>query len=159
MVKPSDTALSEDEPQYPGHWTTGRGRFANVGDRRRHPQKVLVVIIVAGLCLVTAATTLVVTKRTPELDESSATLLAPPESGVPPGVAASGLLQQVPGFSVPSLTPNRHMLVSILKSRTMASAVVERFSFQQRYRAMYLEGPLSGFRARPRSWGQRKASA
>ncbi|OLD47784.1 MAG: hypothetical protein AUI63_03730, partial [Gemmatimonadetes bacterium 13_1_40CM_2_60_3] len=50
-----------------------------------------------------------------------------------------GFLQQIPGIAVPSLTPNRDLLVSVLRSRTVAKAVVERFGLQERYRSRYLE--------------------
>src|SRR5207237_10483574 len=58
------------------------------------------------------------------------------------GPAASGLLQQTAGLSIPSLTPNRDMLVSVLKSQTIARAVVERFRLQERYQAQFLEDTI-----------------
>ncbi len=58
------------------------------------------------------------------------------------GLAAAGLFQQVPMLSTPSLTTNRDMFVGILKSRTVANAVVERFGLQARYRARYLEDAI-----------------
>jgi uncharacterized protein involved in exopolysaccharide biosynthesis len=44
----------------------------------------------------------------------------------------------VPGLSLPSLTPQRDIFVSVLKSRTMAQDVVERFALQERYHAPFL---------------------
>lgn len=103
--------------------------------------------LISGLCLVAVVATFAWTIIQPKIYESTATLLAAKEgtaSGLLGGLAASGILQQVPGLSVPSLTPNRDMLVSILKSRTVAQAVVERFRLQERYRARYLEDAIKG---------------
>ena len=102
--------------------------------------------LIVGLCVVAVVTTFGVTVTTPKVYESTATLLAPKEgggSGLLSGLAASGLLQ-VPGLSVPSLSPNRDMIMSVLKSRTVAQAVVERFRLQERSRARYLEDAVKG---------------
>src|SRR5262245_18630287 len=83
---------------------------------------------------------------TPKIYESTATILVPREgnSNLLTGLAAAtGLLQQVPGLSVPSLTPNRDLLVSVLRSRTVASAVVEKFSLQDRYSVRYFEDAVA----------------
>jgi len=53
----------------------------------------------------------------------------------------------VQGFSLPSLTPNRDMLGNVLKSRTMAQAVVERFHLRERYGSQYLEDAVKRLRA------------
>lgn len=87
------------------------------------------------------------TAMTPKIYESTATLVAPKEStgsGMFGGlVMASGLLQQVPGLlSMPSLASNRDLLVSVLKSRTMAQLVLERFGLQARYRERYQEDAI-----------------
>lgn len=103
--------------------------------------------LILGLCFVAVLTTSIITIRMPKIYESTATLLAPKEGsggGLLGTLAASGLLQQVPGLSIPSLTPTRDMLVSILKSRTVAQSVVERFRLQERYRARYLQDAISG---------------
>jgi tyrosine-protein kinase Etk/Wzc len=104
--------------------------------------------LIGGLCLIALVATLVVSISMPKVYESTATVLAPKEgagSGLLGGLAAaSGLLQQVPGLSMPSLTSNRDMLVSIVKSRTVARAVVERFRLQERYRARYFEDAIKG---------------
>jgi tyrosine-protein kinase Etk/Wzc len=108
--------------------------------------------LIGGLCLIALVATLVVSISMPKVYESTATVLAPKEgagSGLLGGLAAaSGLLQQVPGLSVPSLTPNRDLIVSVLKSRTVAQAVVERFRLQERYRARYLEDAIKGLQGR-----------
>src|SRR5207249_11440768 len=67
-------------------------------------------------------------------------LLVPREAGasfLSGMAAASALLQQVPGLTGPSMTPNRDMLLGILKSRTVAEATVRRFGLQERYRVKY----------------------
>ena len=101
--------------------------------------------LITGLCVLSVLVTLVVTLRSPKIYESTATLLAPKEgtgAGLLGGLAVSGLLQQVPGLSLPSLTANRDMLASILRSRTVAQSVVERFRLQERYGARFLEDAI-----------------
>ncbi len=98
-------------------------------------------IAAIGLAAVVGAGIWVAT--TPRTYESTATIVAPREptgSGVLGSlVVASGLLQQMPAVSVPSLTSNRDLLVSVLKSRTMAQLVLEQFGLQARYRERYQE--------------------
>jgi hypothetical protein len=74
--------------------------------------------------------------------ESTATILAPDERsirglGLATALATSGVAQAVPGLSLPSLTPQRDIFVSILKSRTMAQDVVQRFDLQERFQALF----------------------
>ena len=98
--------------------------------------------MIVAICAATVGVTLVVTVASPKTYQSEAALLVPREGGVVGGLSAlpvSGLLQQIPGLSLPSLTPNRDMLVSILRSQRVAKAVVERFRLQERYR-----GPSTG---------------
>ena len=110
--------------------------------------------MIGGLCLVVLLATFVWTILQPRVYESTAALLAPKEgtgSGFLGGLTASGLLQQVPGplaSSTLSLAPNRDLLVSILKSRTVARATVERFGLQERYRARYLEDAIRALQSR-----------
>lgn len=101
--------------------------------------------LIGGLCLVTVLATSGVSVFSTKVYESTATVLAPKEGAVGGffgGFAASTLLQQVPLPSIPSLTPNRDMLASILKSRTMAQAVADRFGLKKRYRARYFEDAI-----------------
>jgi uncharacterized protein involved in exopolysaccharide biosynthesis len=100
---------------------------------------------VGAICATALLVTFAVTKMMPPIYESTATLLAPRETG--PGgllgaLPVSGLVQQTPWFGVPSLTPNRDMLVSILRSRTVAQTVVERFRLQESYKTRYLEDAI-----------------
>src|SRR5262245_7280892 len=94
-------------------------------------------MFIVSLCLVAIVATLGVSLWLPKVYRSTATVLVPRESG--PGgflgsLASSGLLQQIPVLSLPSLAPNRDMLLSILKSQTVALAAVDRFGLQQHYR-------------------------
>jgi len=101
------------------------------------------MLVLVGLSLLIA---LGYSISTPKIYESTATILVPREgnSNLLTGLAAAtGLLQQVPGLSVPSLTPNRDLLVSVLRSRTVASAVVEKFDLQNRYRVRYVEDAVT----------------
>ena len=102
---------------------------------------------VAILCLSAAVLAFGVSKLLPKVYESTATLVVPKEgSGTGlAGLAVSGLLQQVPALSIPSLpsfTPNRDLLVGVLKSRTLAQGVVERFGLRDRYGAHYLDDAI-----------------
>src|SRR5437016_1838567 len=74
---------------------------------------------------VVIGSTVVFTVTTPKMYESTATLLAPKEgsaaAGLLGGLAASGLAQAaltqaVPGLASVSASPNRDLLVAVLKS-------------------------------------------
>jgi len=74
-----------------------------------------------------------------------ATVVAPRESnvdGILGGLAAAMAVQQIPARTSPSLTPNRDLILGILKSRTIAQAVVQRFELQKQYRVRYLEDAI-----------------
>ena len=107
----------------------------------------MILSLFAAALLVTA----VVSLKLPRVYESTAAVIAPKEgsgSTLLGGLAAaSGVLQQVSGISLPSLTPNRDLLVSVLKSRTMAQAVVARFTLRERYRVPYLEDAIARLQA------------
>jgi len=107
---------------------------------RDHPRLTLVpwaLALVAGL---------IITLAMSRVYQSVATVLAPRESradGLLSGLAAvSGLLVQMPSVGVPSLTPNRDVLTSVLNSRTMAHDLVERFGLRARYRARYVDDAI-----------------
>jgi uncharacterized protein involved in exopolysaccharide biosynthesis len=107
--------------------------------------------LVVALGLAAAVLTLGVSKVLPKVYESTTTLVVPKEgtgTGLA-GLAAAGLLQQVPGLSIPSLpsfTPNRDLLVGVLKSRTLAQGIVERFGLRDRYGARYLDDAIRTLR-------------
>ena len=106
--------------------------------------------LIVGICIIASVASFILTIRTPKIYESTATLLVSKEgaaSGLLGSLAATGLLQQGGGVSIPSLTPNRDLLVSILKSRTLAAAVVEKFRLQAYYRSKYLEDAIKDLRS------------
>lgn len=98
---------------------------------------------IAALVAVALAVAMVVTVRQPRIYEASTTLLVPREasSGLLAGVAAlgggqgggQGTVPQFAGLSLGSPTPNRDVVVSVLRSRTVAEAAVDRFKLQERY--------------------------
>lgn len=105
--------------------------------------------LIFGIFLVSVVTTYITTKKQPKIYESTATLLVSKEggsAGILGGLAAAGLLQQIPGAGIASLTPNRDMLLSILKSRTVAQRVAEEFRFQERFRTRHLEDAIAQVR-------------
>jgi tyrosine-protein kinase Etk/Wzc len=106
--------------------------------------------MIAALCVLALLIAFVVSVLLPKTYDSVATVLAPKEGapgGLLPGLtASSGLLQQVVGLSLPSLTPNRDLLISVLRSRTIADSVVTRFDLQQRYRERYREDAINRLR-------------
>src|SRR5437667_8472610 len=136
---------------------SARGSESDLGEDEANLLDYAVVVwgyrwLVLGLCIGVVLVTFVVTSTTPKVYESTSTILVPKE-GVGAGLlgglgasalAQSGLVQQVAGISLPSFTPNRDMLTSILKSRTAAQVVVDRFRLQERYRALYLEDAIKG---------------
>jgi tyrosine-protein kinase Etk/Wzc len=102
---------------------------------RKHLRLIVVLYVIAVLATMGYSLWL------PKIYESTATILAPDERGIrglglAAALATSGVAQAVPGLSMPSLTPQRDMFVSVLKSRTMAQDVVQRFDLQTRYEAL-----------------------
>jgi tyrosine-protein kinase Etk/Wzc len=101
---------------------------------------------IALLIVMALVATFVITTLMPKYFLSTAALVAPKESvhgallGGLGGLASSGAAPPV--SSLPSLSPNRDLLVSVLRSRTVAEGVVTQFGLQQRYRARYLEDAI-----------------
>jgi uncharacterized protein involved in exopolysaccharide biosynthesis len=107
--------------------------------------------VVIALCVVASVGTYGVSRLLPKWYESTATVVTPKEGsgGVLGGLLASGMLQQNPGVAMPTLpsfTPNRDLLVGVLKSRTIAQAIVERFGLQARYHASYPDDAVKQLR-------------
>ena len=107
--------------------------------------------VVIALCVVASVGTFGVSRLLPKWYESTATVVTPKEGsgGVLGGLLATGMLQQNPGVAMPTLpsfTPNRDLLVGVLKSRTIAQAIVERFGLQARYRAGYPDDAVKQLR-------------
>ncbi|MFN3476943.1 MAG: Wzz/FepE/Etk N-terminal domain-containing protein, partial [Candidatus Methylomirabilales bacterium] len=102
------------------------------------------LVMVGGVSVLGA---LVVSLRMPKVYEATAAILAPKESQVSPErltllLAAPGASQLLGGMP-PLMARNRDVFVSILKSRTMAQDVVERFQLKDRYRVRYLEDAIN----------------
>ena len=108
---------------------------------RKHLRLIVVLYVIAVLA------TMGYSLWTPKIYESTATILAPDERGgrslgLATALAASGVAQAVPGLSMALLTPQRDVFVSLLKSRTMAQDVVQRFDLQERYQAPFLSDAI-----------------
>lgn len=108
---------------------------------RKHLRLIVVLYVIAVLASMDYSL------WTPKIYEATATILTPDERvgrslGLATALATSGVSQAVPGGSLPSLTPQRDMFVSVLKSRTMAQDVVQRFDLQERYQAPFLSDAI-----------------
>ena len=108
---------------------------------RKHLRLIVVLYIIAVVA------TMGYSLWMPKIYESTATILAPDERGgrslgLATALAASGVAQAVPGLSMASLTPQRDIFVSILKSRTMGQDVVQRFDLQERFQAPFLSDAI-----------------
>src|SRR6266850_545933 len=117
----------------------------NLLDYWRVVRKHLRLIVVLYVIVVLA--TMGYSLWSPKIYESTATILTPDERvgrslGLATALAISGVSQVVPGGSLPSLTPQRDMFVSVLKSRTMTQDVVQRFDLQERYQAPFLSDAI-----------------
>jgi tyrosine-protein kinase Etk/Wzc len=105
--------------------------------------------LIGGVVVSAVLLTFIVTSRATKMYESTTTLITPRESttgGFLSTIAATGLVQQLPGISLPSLTPNRDIIVSILRSRTVAEAVVKKFGLQERYNERLLDDTIKALR-------------
>jgi len=93
--------------------------------------------MILSLCFVSVLAALVISLRMPKLYRSTATILPPQEKqSFGPLLAVGALgLDRIAGSPLLSLSPNRDLFVSILKSRTIAEDIVERFNLKERYRA------------------------
>ena len=105
------------------------------------------VWLIVVLFLIVVLATMGYSLWLPKIYESTATMLTPDERGgrslgLATALATAGVAQAVPGLSLPSLTPQRDIFVSVLKSRTMAQDVVERFDLQERYQAPFLSDAI-----------------
>jgi len=107
--------------------------------------------MIVSLCLTSLLGTVIATLLSTKVYEATATLVAPREG---PGTgllgslaAASGIIQQIP-ISMPSFTPNRDLLLGVLKSRTITLSVSDRFKLRERYRVRYTEDAIKALRDR-----------
>ena len=109
--------------------------------------------LIGGLCSVSVIAALVFSLLSPKIYESTATIFNPKEGGggnLLSALGAVGLGQQIAGISIPSLTPNRDLFISLLKSRLLAKDVAERFNLKERYQAQTLEEAIASARNIPK---------
>jgi tyrosine-protein kinase Etk/Wzc len=85
----------------------------------------------------------------PKVYEATATLVSPKEGGTSLlGGLAGGLIQQAASVAMPSLTPNRDLMVSVLKSKRVAHTVVKNFGLQERYGVRFPEDAVRELKER-----------
>jgi uncharacterized protein involved in exopolysaccharide biosynthesis len=128
--RPSRRGVDDDEITLMDYWRVVRKRLW----------------LIIGICFVAVLTTMVLSLLAPKIYESTVTVLGPEGGsrglGLASTLAASGIMQAMPALQMPSLAPQRDIFVSILKSRTMAQDVVERFNLQQRYRVPFMSDAI-----------------
>jgi uncharacterized protein involved in exopolysaccharide biosynthesis len=110
--------------------------------------------LIAALIVISVGVAWGITRRSPRIYDATTTLLIPKEgtSGLvstltslgmtaPGGSSQSGgpqgMMPQIPGLMLGSATPNRDVVLSVLKSRIVADAAVQQFKLQARYGAQY----------------------
>ncbi len=109
--------------------------------------------LIGVLCSTSVIAAMVFGLLSPKIYESTATMLLPKEGrggGLLSALGASGIAQQIAGISLPSLTPNRDLFISILKSRLMAKDVVERFGLKERYQARTMQHAINAAKGIPK---------
>lgn len=110
--------------------------------------------LIVIFCSISVLTSLIYSLRLPKIYESTATIFNPKEGGggnLLSALGAAGLSGQIAGISIPSLTPNRDLFFSLLKSRLLAKDVVERFNLKERYQAQTLEEAIESAKSIPQA--------
>ena len=105
--------------------------------------------LIAILFSVSVIAGLILSLLSPKIYESKVTIIAPREgggSGLLSALGASGLAQQISGLSIPSLTPNRDLYLSVLRSKTIVQTVVEQFNLKEYYKARHVEDAIRSLR-------------
>jgi capsule polysaccharide export protein KpsE/RkpR len=103
--------------------------------------------LVIGVFVLAVVAAVVYSLVAPKVYESTVALLSPKESsgsGVLSGLVASGVAPAL-GLSMPSTSSNLDMLVGLVKSRTVALAVVEKFKLRERYQMTYVQDAIKAF--------------
>jgi len=100
--------------------------------------------LISILCSTSVLAAIIVGLLSPKIYESTATILIPKESGggLLSTLAATGIVERIAGISIPSLTPNRDIFISIFKSRTLARRLVDQFGLEEHYRVLQLEDSI-----------------
>jgi len=109
--------------------------------------------LIGALCSTSVVAAMIFGLLSPKIYGSTATMLIPKEGrggGLLSALGASGIAQQIVGISLPSLTPNRDLFISILKSRLMAKDVVERFGLKERYQARTMQHAINAAKGIPK---------
>jgi len=109
--------------------------------------KWLILILTVTSLLVT----LIVGLFSPKIYVSTATILTPSEGGGGGGtllslLSSTGVAQGMAGSSIPSLTPNKDVFMSILKSRTLARKVIEALNLKDHYNSVHVESAINALR-------------
>ena len=102
------------------------------------------------LCSTSVLAALIFSILSPKIFESKATIITPKEggaSGLLSAIGVASLTQQIAGISIPSLTSNRDIFVSILKSRTIAQNLVEQFKLKDYYKDSDLESAIKSLQS------------
>jgi uncharacterized protein involved in exopolysaccharide biosynthesis len=109
--------------------------------------------LIVVLCISSVSGAFIYSRLSPKIYESTVTIVMPKEGGgggLLSLIAASGLAQQVAGVSAPSLTPNRDLFLSILKSRLIAKEVVGKFNLKEQYQTQTLNEAIGRARGIPK---------
>lgn len=105
--------------------------------------------LILVLCVAAVGSAYYYSTTARKIYRSSATLVTPRDTGIGGGLLSAlqgtGLGIQLP---LPSANPSREILVSVLKSRTVAAEVVERFGLQRRYEMPHSEDAITSFQGR-----------
>jgi len=105
--------------------------------------------LIGALTAVSILIALIYSLLLPKIYISTTTILIPREGsggGFLSALGASGIGRRIAGISLPSLTPNRDIFTSILKSRTLALNLVAHFNLKDYYKALYLENAIGALR-------------
>lgn len=105
--------------------------------------------LILVLCVAAVGSAYFYSATARKIYRSTATLVTPRDTGIGGGLLSAlqgtGLGIQLP---LPSANPSREILVSVLRSRTVAAEVVERFGLQRRYESAYSEDAITSFQGR-----------
>lgn len=105
--------------------------------------------LILVLCVAAVGSAYFYSATARKIYRSTATLVTPRDTGIGGGLLSAlqgtGLGIQLP---LPSANPSREILVSVLRSRTVAAEVVERFGLQRRYESAHSEDAITSFQGR-----------
>ena len=105
--------------------------------------------LIGILCSTSVVAAMIFGMLSPKIYGSTTTIIIPNESGgggLLSAIGASGIARQITGASLPSFTPNRDIFISILKSRTLAQTLVEKFNLKDHYKALQIENAINAIK-------------